>query len=59
MRLLQADIFNDEPTHQIQCDHDACPAVVEGETASQATSRAVAAGWLVSEDEDLCGEHRT
>jgi len=58
MRLLQANIFNDEPTHQTVCDHDQCTAVVEGETASQATSRAVAAGWMVSEAEDLCGACR-
>ena len=59
MKLLQSDIFNDEPTHQIVYDEPSCIAIVEGETASQATGRAVAAGWLVSEDEDLCGEHRT
>jgi len=56
MRLLQADIFNDDPTHVIACDHADCPAVIEADTASQARERAVAAGWLVSEAEDLCPE---
>jgi len=58
MRLLQADIFNEDPTHVIACDEPSCPAVVEAETAALAESRAVAAGWLVTEGEDLCGEHR-
>ena len=58
MRLLQADIFNDEPTHQIVCDEPSCTAVIEADTASQARERAVAAGWTVSEEEDLCPEHQ-
>lgn len=57
MRLLQQNLYSDEPTHSLVCDNRDCEATVEDETMTGVLLRAMQKGWWTGDDRDFCPEH--